>query len=290
MRQVISFNNKNWALPHIQTDDRLRLEAVENSTFGLSKLASVSTVQYSLDNGTTWANLTTSSNITLNAGEIAYLRGKITGNLSASNLTQFKMTGKIACKGNIMYLYNYETLPDTIAYEHAFHSLFKGCGSLMVVEDILNYVTTMQKECYNEMFSGCYNLIVAPKLPATTVFIGCYFGMFKNCTSLTTAPQLPATTLAGWCYDSMFSGCSRLTTAPELPATTLANNCYAYMFNGCSSLNYIKCLAVNGINQNVSTTNWVDGVAASGTFVKNANATWPTGASGIPNSWTVQNA
>lgn len=39
------------------------------------------------------------------------------------------------------------------------------------------------------------------------------------------------------------------------------------------------------------TNSWVDGVASSGTFVKNANATWDVrGVNGIPNAWTVQTA
>lgn len=37
--------------------------------------------------------------------------------------------------------------------------------------------------------------------------------------------------------------------------------------------------------------NWVNGVSSTGTFVKNAAMTsLPTGASGIPSGWTVQNA
>jgi len=35
---------------------------------------------------------------------------------------------------------------------------------------------------------------------------------------------------------------------------------------------------------------WVDGVptGASGTFVKKSGVSWPTGISGIPSGWTVQ--
>lgn len=62
------------------------------------------------------------------------------------------------------------------------------------------------------------------------------------------------------------------------------------MFKGCSGLNYIKCLATN-ISASNCTNNWVDSVASSGTFVKNASMTsWTTGASGIPTGWTVQDA
>jgi hypothetical protein len=114
--------------------------------------------------------------------------------------------------------------------------------------------------------------------------------MFLNCTSLTTAPELPATTLAEICYYYMFQGCTSLTTAPELPATTLANQCYESMFSGCTNLNYIKAMFITTPSKTY-TRNWVSGVAASGTFVKNSAATWTTtGTNGVPTGWTVETA
>jgi hypothetical protein len=39
------------------------------------------------------------------------------------------------------------------------------------------------------------------------------------------------------------------------------------------------------------TNNWVDGVASTGTFVKNRAATWDVGGvNGIPTGWTVETA
>ena len=114
--------------------------------------------------------------------------------------------------------------------------------------------------------------------------------MFSGCKSLTVAPVLPATTLMVRCYSSMFMNCSALTTAPELPATTLARYCYHYMFFGCSKLNYIKMLATDISATNCLNT-WVTGVSSTGTFVKDPNMTsLPTGDSGIPTGWTVQDA
>ena len=90
------------------------------------------------------------------------------------------------------------------------------------------------------------------------------------------------------CYNSMFFGCTSLTKAPDLPATTLAADCYNYMFSGCSKLNYVKALFTDNTASGC-TTNWLNGVASSGTFVKNAAATWNVvGASGVPEGWTVQ--
>ena len=81
-----------------------------------------------------------------------------------------------------------------------------------------------------------------------------------------------------------------LTTAPELPATTLASYCYNSMFERCKKLNYIKMLATN-ISASDCLARWVYGVSSTGTFVKNAAMTsLPTGNSGIPSGWTVQDA
>lgn len=116
--------------------------------------------------------------------------------------------------------------------------------------------------------------------------------MFYNCTTLTSAENLvmPATTLPSTCYNLMFAGCTALTKSPVLPATTLTNSCYSGMFGRCTSLNHITMLATD-ISASNCLGGWVDGVAATGTFVKAAAMTsLPTGASGIPSGWNVQDA
>ncbi len=59
------------------------------------------------------------------------------------------------------------------------------------------------------------------------------------------------------------------------------------MFLGCTNLNSVTCLATN-ISASSCTTDWLSGVAATGTFTKAASMTsWSSGASGIPSGWTV---
>ena len=243
-------------------DDRFRLEAIEASHIQLaSKSSGWGTFQYSLDDGQNWYDFTTQSDITLPAGGKAYFRAKQIGNSSNSNYTKFVMSGELAAKGNIMYLYDYETLPTTITWEYAFYGLFEQCTALTTAPELP--ATTLSFCAYQKMFSGCESLTTAPELPATTLTSNrcyqwmfeycsslttapelsattlserCYHQMFQYCTSLTTAPELPATTLKFECYRGMFVGCSSLTTAPELPATTLAEGCYRYMFSLCTSL------------------------------------------------------
>ena len=88
----------------------------------------------------------------------------------------------------------------------------------------------------------------------------------------------------------MFAGCTSLVTAPELPATKLTGSCYLNMFNGCSNLNYIKMMATD-ISATNALQDWVSGVASSGTFVKNIEATWDViGVNGVPEGWTIERA
>ena len=169
--------------------------------------------------------------------------------------------------------------------------MFAGCTSLVNAPQLPAMI--LANSCYSSMFKDCTSLVNAPELPATTLAGSCYFQMFFNCTSLVNAPQLPATTLTVNCYTSMFTGCTSLTTAPELPATELvdgANGCYGGMFLGCTKLNYIKAMFTT-TPSTLYTNQWVSGVAANGTFVKNSAATWNvTGVNGIPSGWTVETA
>ena len=179
-------------------------------------------------------------------------------------------------------------LPATTLRDYCYSHMFYGCTSLTTAPELS--ATTIRDYCCESMFKGCTSLITAPSiLPATTLKRECYRYMFSGCTSLTTAPVLPATELGDSCYSYMFSGCTSLITAPVLPATELVSNCYRGMFMRCSKLNYIKMLATDlGAN---SLYDWVYDVTSKGTFVKNSAMTsLPTGVSGIPSRWTVQNA
>ena len=179
-------------------------------------------------------------------------------------------------------------LPATTLAQSCYQFMFSGCTSLATAPELP--ATTLANNCYEYMFQNCTSLTTAPALPATTLANYCYSHMFYRCTGLTSAPTLPATTLEFYCYSHMFEGCTSLTTAPALPATTLAFNCYFYMFNGCTNLNSVTCLATN-ISAASSHLFWLNGVAATGTFTKAPDMNdWPSGDSGIPSGWTVQDA
>jgi len=216
-------------------------------------------------------------------------------------------------------------LPAKTLASNCYRYMFQNCTGLTSATDLP--AETLQGSCYYGMFQGCTALVKAPEIKATKIastyscrqmFYGCtalttppsklpgtlssggndFYQMFYNCSSLTSAPSLPATTLSGSCYRGMFYGCTSLTATPYLPAETLVTRCYQDMFNGCSSLVTVYCNAKTGMKTGSNTSNWLNGVNATGNFYKNASATTGTtgdnkwnlnNVGGIPSGWTVNN-
>lgn len=179
-------------------------------------------------------------------------------------------------------------LPATTLSYGCYSHMFEGCSS-MTTPPALPAVKA-EGECYSSMFKGCTSLVTCPTIFATSVSYASFRSMFENCRAMTSVPALPSTTLANYCYYGMFKNCASITNAPELPAATLVNNCYSQMFYNCAKIDYIKMLATY-ISATGSLSNWLYGVSSTGTFVKSASmTTLPSGASGIPNGWDVQDA
>ena len=278
----------------------LTFEVVEGGTieFEATDESVSKTISYSLDNGKTWTDLTSSTSYqsmggTLSVGDKMLVKG-INDTYASNDLgyyNHFISTAKINVYGNIMSLISGDNFVDnkTLTQINTFYCLFSNNSKLLSAKNLILPSTTLTNYCYSHMFYNCTNFTTAPKLlPATTLANYCYYGMFTDCTRLTSAPELPATKLASSCYSNMFENCYSLVNAPELPATELESNCYSYMFINCRSLNYIKAMFKNTPNTSY-TYNWVDGVASTGTFVKNATATWNiTGVNGIPSGWVIK--
>lgn len=238
-----------------------------NSTIRLDKVGSPNAISLETStDGTTWTDYgwtdNTGDTLTMtNIGDKVYMRANTENSTigsSTSNYYKFIGTGSFGASGNIQSL------------------LKDDCSR-----------TDAPSSCYRRLFQNCTSLTTAPALPATTLDSSCYVYMFNGCTSLTTAPALPATTLAITCYNYMFSGCTSLTQAPTLPATTFAYACYQNMFYGCSSLSSITVGFSDWQEANTPTTNWVYGVAASGTFTCPSGLSDIRDASHIPTGWTV---
>ena len=251
-------------------------------------------LEYSTD-GSTWNSYTMGDYISLTTAKPrVWFRNTGTTGFSINNVSYYIISpagmsvGGAEVGGNIASLKS-KDLSDTTSNDYDFNKLFNSRTSIGKADRLyLGNYNILREGCYSEMFKGCSYLSTPPVLPAKTLANYCYSEMFKGCTSLVKAPELPATILAPDCYEAMFADCTSLEKAPELPAVTLTYNCYYNMFIRCFRLKEITCLAEDISAQNC-TYRWVYNVAATGTFIKSPNMfSWPTGDSGIPSGWSVQ--
>lgn len=246
-------------------------------------------IDYSLDGGTTWVTLAAGTNSpSVAAGKYIKFKGNIVPGSSGSGT--FSSTGRYEVMGNPISLFygdNFIGVTDLSGLTQPMKGMFYQSRNLVSSENLAMVAEKLPNQSYVQMFSLCSAMAkTVSVLSATSFGNACYQNMYSGCTALQVAPKLPATRLSNFCYKSMFQDCTGLTAAPELPATSLTAYCYQDMFNGCSSISYIKMLCTSVGNN--SLTRWVNGVAASGTFVKNAAmTTLPSGVNGIPDGWTV---
>ena len=61
------------------------------------------------------------------------------------------------------------------------------------------------------------------------------------------------------------------------------------MFQWCTNLKQITCYAKGNLGVSGATRYWVGGVPSTGIFIKDPDASWPIGESGIPTGWTYDN-
>lgn len=287
MRQVITYNNKNWTLP---APNYLCFEAIEagNVIFeapnGFYTGWSEPNLEYSFDKSS-WTTLHINETVNLSANDKIYFRGDNSNGwcyakgpnwtVSTFYINCLHYTGRYNISGNIMTLIDKSGKTTTIPNTGCFCNIF--CTELTSI--------------------GANNgkIVNAAKLslPATTLTYNCYRNMFNGNQVMTYPPAiLPAMTMAKQCYANMFLRCTALLESPILPATALSNECYRDMFNSCSSLRKITCYATRGIGSGTSkgTDNWCYGITRSdGTFYKARLANYPSGTSGIPRGWTVIN-
>lgn len=252
---------------HDYSQDYLTFTVLTGGTIMWKALGSgyAKTIEYSKNNGT-WTSLTATSagaTISVDAGDVVKFRGSETTYAgSKSNYSGFEGgTAYFDISGNINSLLYGDNFASTSALTNStyqFCSIFKK-AHVVSAENLILPATELKTYCYRAMFSWCEDLIKAPALPATTLATGCYWYMFEECA---------------------------ITEAPELLAATIPQEGYGHMFTGCDNLNYIKCLATTK-SASKCLEGWVNNVAATGTFIKDANTSWSTGVAGIPTGWIV---
>ena len=282
-RRLMSASRKGSG---IDMSNYMTIEALED---GLTAKLTRTACEYSID-GSEWVSLAAgTSTPAINAGQIISFKANNPTVNSLYGIGTFTISKQCNLKGNCMSMLAYDDADSmTTVKDYGFYKLFQSCTNIINVEKGFLPATKIGRNSYSQMFDGCSNLITAPVLSAISVGIYCCSQMFRNCSSLVTPPpELPALSTGQYCYSFMFYGCSKIEEAPLLPATKLRDGCYSSMFYGCSNLAYIKMLAPD-ISASECLDSWVNGVALSGTFVKNKKATWNViGTSGVPEGWDV---
>ena len=262
----------------------LKFTALEDGTFSYAQ-----PLQYSLDEGLTWVALAANTQSpTVTAGNTIMWKGTYTPS-GTGNI--FSSTGTFNADGDPRSVYAGDNFLTASIVTRSFSNMFAG-SKIVDASGLLMSYQQLSNLCCNEMFKNCKELTLPPALPAMNLANNCYSSMFYGCSAMTNTPALPALTLYQNCYEQMFMLCTSIIIAPVLPATTLVRACYYYMFARCSKINYIKAMFTSDpTSVSLSTTGWVGSVATSGTFVKNAAATWTTtGNNGVPTGWTTETA
>ena len=274
----------------------LTLEAVENGTINIINPNAL-LIEHSFD-GSNWEG--TNSNpitIAVKAGDKVRFRGDNAAYNAFGD--RGEQPTRIVCS-NDCYLYgNIMSLISSTEFS-TLKTLPKAGGDDQYDMDMtFAYLFTTPTESIDEFYTKQTTIKNHPSkdlmLPATKTTRCGYMYMFAGCQGLTRAPELPATDLGWGCYHQMFADCINLEKAPDLPAAVLSNDAYSSMFYNCSKLNYVKCLATD-ISADGCTFGWLDGVSATGTFVKaKGMEDWTVGPqgewnniNGIPEAWTVQ--
>lgn len=242
-----------------------------NSTVAVVNESSAPTIslQYSTDDGITWNTYTIGTAITMaNVGDTVCFRATTTNNVfggsTNNSRNKFHFTGQVAIGGNINSLLdgqNFDSLLDISSRNRVFQFLFYGETSLVDAEKL--------------------------DLHCTKAGGWAYCNMFQNCSNMTKAPLvIPVVTTVGtsWPMAGMFIN-TPITKSPYFKTTTITNSSFQEMFNGCSNLSEIK-LDYTGSFGTGAFTNWVSGVAASGTFYYNGSYTG-RGTNAIPSGWTI---
>ena len=235
------------------------LSAGSTVTLNANGSPTVSGLHYRLGKSGTWLSYTPGSTITLAAvgDSVQFWNSAETLSSSAVNYVKFAMNGQISAKGN--------------------------------VQSLLNWIDYCKSLCFHRLFEDCSAMVTPPDFPALTLDTSCYNRTFTGCSGLTALPYLPASVLAVNCYYQFCNGCSSITQAIIKGTGTLPSQSCRRMFYGCSALNRIEVNFTNWNGANNATTEWVSGVAASGTFIKPTALPEEYGVDRIPTGWTVVN-
>lgn len=271
------------------------------------------TLEYSTDSGETWSDYHWSSSgyggeVKLkHAGDTVMFRGDNArfGIVVYNGVTlsyewgfNFKVDKQFNVRGNLMSLLNKNGMSpySFMVPAGTFNYLFYNCSTLIDSSDLtlMTELRSIAPWAYHALFCGCSSMT------ATVPKINCgqlvdtrgFNNMFQNCTALTSIPYPNATTIGNSAYSSYVRGTG--ITSYEIPGDVpqiIGDNPWNGFFRQCSSLSSVTVHWTTWptYNETVATSNWLNGVAAGGTFHCPASLTIPSrDTSGVPEGWTIE--
>ena len=258
-----------YEAPHDYSQDYLTFRILSSGTLNwkTSNNGFNKTLTYSLNDGewTDYATTYSGNILNLNAGDVIKFKATRASYADSAAWTTFSAsTATFDIEGNIMSILYGDNFAGqtTLTGDYTFFKLFQNT-KIVNAENLVLPATTLRRSCYRDMMNNCQLMVKAPQLPATTLVQECYWATFYHCDSLEESPLL-------------------------LSTGAVPTRGYSDMFTYCANLKKVTCLAINVAASN-AITNWLGNVSPTGTFYKNPSMTgWPTGASGIPTGWTVQ--
>lgn len=283
------------------------------------------TVQYSKDR-TNWTTVTfdtsTPTTISMNQGEKVYFRNN-NGKFNYFDRNSKDYHTSITCSesnnagGNLNSLLDYTNIETVTLPIGAFYRLFSGNATLKDASDIKIKHTVLKDYSHGYLFSSCSSLVEVPDFSGiTTLGYGSMCNVFDNCSGLLTPPDFDSLVTTGersglsWA----FHNCTSLQRPPRFPSLTTVgyyglNRCFMNyrsltygsdlssvtnlgtrglerMYSSCSSLSSATVPTLSSWTTSNS-SDWLVGVAATGTLYNYGTSTIPTGTSGVPSGWTV---
>lgn len=252
--------------------------------------------QIEFEHSTDMINWTSATSVTVSGSSKTYIRSTST---RSTAMMMYNRNVPVDVGGNIMSLLTPNSAtwinPQSLS-AGAFSQTFYGdqsynryCRIMDAHELILPNLLRLPDKCFDSLFAGNTELTAAPTLPKPeTIGVRCFAEMFRKTGIRTIDDELTAKTLGDYAYYEMFHSCSNLKNTPRINHFISSPHCCMEMFYDCNNLSEITCLTHN-ISATDCMKDWVSGVSTTGTFIKSSNmSSWPTGASGIPSGWDVQ--
>lgn len=220
-------------------------------------------------------------------------------------------TAETKVSGNMASLIGFSETLQAACFRYMFYS-----SNIVDASELELPWTTLSDYCFCRMFYNNQKLTKAPVLPAITLAPYCYVLMFRNCIALTKPAKLPNSPDAkensfAWMYQlcssmtsiviekcntysdgsfyGTFQGCTNLVSAEILVRDNyeIPYRAFRQVFRECTSISTIKCMATSFATNAFNA--WMGSQPETGTFIKDKDTTWPTGANGIPTGWTIKN-